>query len=89
MDVQNLRGGRNVENHFIEGSERQKYFKGWSQRRKSERHKSERRKERRKCNFKVKFLTFWFYLWCQKRSERQKSNLSDFQILMKWQLHMA
>ena len=30
------------------------------------------------------FLMFWFYLWHQKRSECQKSNLSDFQILGKW-----
>ena len=34
-----------------------------------------------KCYFKVKFLTFWFYLWRQKRSERQKSNLT-FNVLI-------
>ncbi len=29
-------------------------------------------------------LTFWFYLWCQKRSEHQKSNLTDFQCSDFW-----
>ncbi len=55
----------------------------------SERRKSEHWKKRRKCNFKVKLSTFWFYQWRQERSERQKSNLSDFQILKKCQLPMA
>ncbi len=40
--------------------------------------------ERRKSNLKVNFLMFWFYLWYQKRSERQKYNLSYFQTLTKW-----
>ena len=48
-----MRGGRNVKNQNVEGSERQKYFLNWSERQKwrgwSERQKSERRKSKKEC----------------------------------------
>ena len=49
----NLRGGRNVKNQNVKGSERQKYFLNWSERQKwrgwSERWKSERQKSKKEC----------------------------------------
>ncbi len=42
------RGGRNVENQNIEGSERRKYFQDDQNVERSERQKSERQKERQK-----------------------------------------
>jgi hypothetical protein len=60
-----LRGGRDVKNQNVKGSEHQKFFKDDQNVKRSEPQKSEHQKE------------------------RQKSTLSDFQILMKCQLPMA
>ena len=58
-----LRGGRNVKNQKVEGSECPKYFLNWSERRKwrgwSERQKSERRKEGRNSKMTFDVLIFF------------------------------
>ncbi len=82
------RGGRNVENQNIEGSERQNFFLD-DQNVKSQKIRTskitllKRTSKVRFSNFEEvskyfwlenepKLLKFWYYLWCQKRSERQK-----------------
>ncbi len=73
-----LRGGRNVKNQNIEGQNVESIFKDDHNVERSELRKSERRKsERQKFSLQIRLLTFWYYLWRQKRSEHRKSK-NDF-----------
>ncbi len=71
--LKNKRGGRNVENQNVEGSERQKYFLNWSERRKwrVDQNVKNQNVESLKKNIKsliCLIFKFWRsvnYLWCK------------------------